>query len=161
MACAREEFFFLQISRTLSYISWLLSRFIPVIVPDGANNITLCYIQTRNKSWHVSGYKGSIEIREFLQIGIARTSPHVTKRYKNHVCIFYILLLHCYTTLPCYDIETHKMPLYYSTIALFYYIRVSELAKYTTILHWQTEQKYGRKAMKQNWSSEWPKLIVK
>ena len=35
--------------------------------------------------------------------------------------------------------------LYYSTIALFYHIRAKERAKYATLLHCRTGQKYGLK----------------
>ena len=42
------------------------------------------------------------------------------------------------------------MSLYYSTIALFYHIRAKERAKYVTLLHCRTEQKYGLKEERQN-----------
>ena len=39
---------------------------------------------------------------------------------------------------------------YYSTIAPFYHIRTKERAKYATLLHSRTGQKYGLKAERQN-----------
>ena len=39
---------------------------------------------------------------------------------------------------------------YYSTIAPFYHIRAKEHAKYVTLLHCRTGQKYGLKAEQQN-----------
>ena len=45
--------------------------------------------------------------------------------------------------------------IYYSTIAPFYHIRAKERAKYATLLHCRTGQKYGLKAKRQN---GWTKL---
>ena len=42
------------------------------------------------------------------------------------------------------------MHIYYSTIAPFYHIRAKERAKYATLLHCRTGQKYGLKAERQN-----------
>ena len=39
---------------------------------------------------------------------------------------------------------------YYSTIAPFYHIKAKERAKYATLLHCRTGQKYGLKAERQN-----------
>ena len=39
---------------------------------------------------------------------------------------------------------------YYSTIAPFYHIWAKERAKYATLLHCRTGQKYGLKAEQQN-----------
>ena len=39
---------------------------------------------------------------------------------------------------------------YYSTIAPFYHIRAKERAKYATLLHCRTGQKYGLEAERQN-----------
>ena len=62
--------------------------------------------------------------------------------------LFIIPLLRHFTILGYWNAQ--NMPLYYSTIVLFYYIGVSERTKYATILHWRTGQKYRRKAVQQN-----------
>ena len=48
--------------------------------------------------------------------------------------------------------------IYYSTIAPFYHIRSRERAKYDTLLHCRTGQKYGRKAEQHNGRTKRPKL---
>lgn len=53
-----------------------------------------------------------------------------------------------------YSVSLSHVLIYYFTITPFYYIREIKPAKYTTILHYSTGQKYGRKAEEQNGHNE-------
>ena len=49
-----------------------------------------------------------------------------------------------------YHTQPHPIIANYSTIAPFYHIRAKERAKYATLLHCRTGQKYGLKEERQN-----------
>ena len=75
-------------------------------------------------------------------------------RLQNLWSLVYELIYHCLLANQNSGIAIYHLvfnnPCYYSTVAPFYHIRAKERAKYATLLHCTTGQKYGLKAKRQN-----------